>query len=163
MQKANFLPHKFYKFKMKELMFLKKLKKQRVIELVEPSEEIKDSYIAKSENCLRSAKILFQNNLYENSVSEAYYCMYDLLLALLFKVGIKCENHTASIILLDKVFNAPELLRIVLFGKEERIDKQYYVDSQQKSKITEESCKEMILKSENFLVKMKLFISELKN
>ena len=68
---------------MKELNFLKKLKRKRVIELVESSEEMKSSYLIKSENCLKSAKILFQSQLYENSTSEAYYCMYNSLLLLL--------------------------------------------------------------------------------
>ncbi len=62
---------------MKELDFLNKLKKKNIIELVEPSEEMKRSYLIKSENCLKSAKILFKNDLYENSTSEAYYCMYN--------------------------------------------------------------------------------------
>lgn len=47
-------------------------------------------------------------------------------------------------------------------GKE-RIDKQYYVETQQIVKVTKDSCNEMILKAEDFLVKMKLIISELNN
>ena len=148
---------------MKELIFLRKLKKKRIIELVEPSEEMKSSYLIKSENCLKSAKILFQSQLYENSTSEAYYCMYNSLLALLFKIGIKSENHSASIILFDRLFNEPDLIKIVLWAKEERIDKQYYVETQQIVKVTKESCNEMILKAEDFLVKMKLLINEISN
>src|SRR3989338_2335729 len=86
---------------MKELTFLKKLKEKGIIKLVEPSEEMKSSYLIKAENCLKSAKILFQSQLYENSTSEAYYCMYNSLLSLLFKIGIKSENHSVSIILCD--------------------------------------------------------------
>ena len=148
---------------MKELSFLKKLKKKGIIELVEFSEEMKSSYLIKAENCFKSAKILFQSQLYENSTSEAYYCMYNSLLALLLKIGIKSENHTASIILLDKLFGNKDLVKIISWAKEERIDKQYYVETQQIVKATKESCNEMILKSEDFLVKMKLTISELNN
>ena len=146
---------------MKKTNFLNKLKREKKIELVEPSEEMKYSYLKKAEDCFESAKILFQNNLYENSVSEAYYCMYNSLLALLFKIGIKSENHSASIILLDKLFKALELSKIISFAKEERIDKQYRVESQQKFKVNGESCKEMILKAENFLVEIKLLMSNL--
>lgn len=148
---------------MKELNFLKKLKRKRVIELVESSEEVKLSYLTKTEDCLKSAKILFQNQLYENSISEAYYCMYNSLLALLFKIGIKSENHSASIILFDRLFEKKELVKIISWAKEERIDKQYYVETQQIVKVTKESCNEMILKAEDFLVKMKLLIKELNN
>ena len=148
---------------MKELNFLKKLKRKGVIELVESSEEMKSSYLIKAENCLKSAKILFQSQLYENSTSEAYYSMYNSLLSLLFKIGIKSENHSASIILFNKLFDDKELVKIISWAKEERIDKQYYVETQQIVKVTKESCNEMILKAEDFLVKIKLLISELSN
>src|SRR3990167_10459027 len=148
---------------MKELNFLKKLKRKGLIELVESSEEMKSSYLTKAENCIKSAKILFQNQLYENSTSEAYYCMYNSLLSLLFKIGIKSENHSASIILFDKLFGNKELVKIISWDKGERIDKQYYVETQQIVKVTEESCNDMMLKAEDFLVKMKLLISEVNN
>ena len=148
---------------MKELNFLKKLKRKGTIELVDSSEEMKSSYLIKAENCLKSAKILFSNQLYENSTSEAYYCMYNSLLSLLFKIGIKSESHSASIILFDKIFDNKEMVKIISWAKEERIDKQYYVETQQIVKVTKESCNEMILKAEDFLVKMKLLISELSN
>lgn len=148
---------------MKELNFLKKLKRKGIIELVEPSEEMNSSYLIKAENCLKSAKILFSSQLYENSTSEAYYRIYNSLLSLLFKIGIKSENHSASIVLFDKLFENKELVKVISWAKEERIDKQYYVETQQIVKVTRESCNEMILKAEDFLVKMKLIISELSN
>ena len=55
------------------------------------------------------------------------------------------------------------MVKIISWAKEERIDKQYYVETQQIIKVTKESCNEMILKAENFLVKMKLLINELGN
>lgn len=148
---------------MKELTFLRKLKRKRIIELVEPSEEMKSSYLTKAENCLKSAKILFQSQLYENSTSEAYYCAYNSLLSLLFKIGIKSENHSASIILFDKLFGNAELTKIISWAKEERIDKQYYIETKQMVKVTKDSCNEMILKIEDFLIKMRLLISEIGN
>jgi uncharacterized protein (UPF0332 family) len=148
---------------MNELVFLRDLKRKKVIGLVEPSEEMKLSYLIKSENCLKSAKILFSNQLYENSVSEAYYCMYNSLLSLLFKLGIKSENHSASIILFDKLFGKEDLVNIIYWAKEERIDKQYYVETRQMVKVTKDSCNEMILKAEDFLIKLKVLISELGN
>ena len=148
---------------MKKADFLRKLREERKLEIAEPSEEMKISYLQKAGNCLKSAKLLFQNQRYENSTSEAYYCMYNSLLALLFKTGIKSENHSASIIILKSLFNEESLYRIISFAKEERIDKQYYVESHQIIKVTKESCKNMVLKSEDFLVKMKLLISKLSN
>jgi uncharacterized protein (UPF0332 family) len=148
---------------MKKQNFLSKLRREGKLELIESSEEMKASYLEKADNCLRSAKILFQNKLYENSVSEAYYSMYNSLLALLFKAGIKSENHSASIIILKNLFNAQELYKLISFAKEERIDKQYYVESKQTFTLTENSCREMIVKVEDFLVKIRLLISRLSN
>jgi len=148
---------------MKELNFLKKLKRKGIIELVESSEGMKSSYLIKAENCLKSAKILFQSQLYENSTSEAYYCMYNSLLSLLFKIGIKSENHSASVILFDKLLGNKDLVEVISWAKVERIDKQYYVETQQIVKVTKESSNEMIIKAEDFLVKMKLLISEVSN
>ncbi len=148
---------------MKEIIFLKKLRKTGRLGLVELSDEMKSSYLLKAENCLKSSKILYQNNLYENSTSEAYYCIYNSLLSLLFKIGIKSENHSASIILFEKLFGDKELAEIALWAKEERIDKQYYVETQQVIKLTKESCNEMIIKAEDFLLRLKTLINELSN
>lgn len=78
---------------MKKTNFLNKMKKEGKLELVESSEEMKKSYMTKSESNLISSKILLANERLEESVSLAYYSMYHLLIALLFKVGIKSENH----------------------------------------------------------------------
>lgn len=147
---------------MKEPGFLKKLEKKKIIGLVEPSEEMKSSYLIKAENCLKSAKILFKNSLYENSISEAYYCMYNSLLALLFKIGIKSENHSASIVLFDKLIGDKKLSKAISWAKEERKNKQYFVETRQIAKATQESCSEMISVSEDFLVEMKVIISEIR-
>jgi uncharacterized protein (UPF0332 family) len=84
-------------------------------------------------------------------------------LSLLFKIGIKSENHSASIILFDKLLGNKDLVKIISWAKEERIDKQYYVETEQIVKVTKESCNEMILNAEDFLVKMRLLIIELSN
>ncbi len=148
---------------MNEMNFLRKLKNEGKIELVEPSEEMRLSYLKKSEDCLISAKILLQNQLYENSTSEAYYGMYNALLALLFTVGIKSENHSASLLIFKNLFHEERLYKLASHAKEERIDKQYYVEAQQASKASKESCSDIVLKTEEFFVKMKLLISQMNN
>ena len=90
---------------MKRINFLAKLKKEGKLEIVEPSEEIKDSYIKKSESNIISAKILLENNRLEESVSLSYYSMYHMATALFYKTGIKCGNHAALIVLLKKIFD----------------------------------------------------------
>ena len=129
---------------MKKISFLSKLKREGKLQLVSPSETIKDSYLKKSESNLASAKILLENERLEESVSLAYYSMYNMLTAILFQVGIKCENHTASIILLNALFGIDN--KNISSAKDERIDKQYYVDFS----VTREDTVELIETAEEF-------------
>jgi len=107
--------------------FLKKLHKEKSLQIVDPSDEMKRAYIRKSESFLASARLLLDNDRFEESVSVAYYSMYYSVMALFFATGIKCENHTAAIILLDVVFGIDNTA--IESAKAERIDKQYYVTS----------------------------------
>lgn len=142
--------------------FLNKLKKEGKLEAVEPSEDICNSYSEKSANCFKSAKLLLQNNLYENSIGQSYYAMYNQLLALLFRVGIKCENHGGSILLLRLLFDENVLHKLISDAKKERIDKQYYVTAE-KNEITKEIADELLNNAEEFVLKMKLVIKNLNN
>ena len=143
--------------------FLNKMKAERKVELVEPSEEMRTSYLEKADECMKSAKVLFENSLFETSISMSYYTMYNSLIAMLFKCGIKCENHSASILLLKILFNQPELFKIISWAKKERIDKQYYVSIKGNSAPIRETAKSMLPKAEDFLVKIKLLINNLRN
>ena len=88
---------------------------------------MRTAYLKKAESHLVSARLLFDNDLFEQSVSMAYYSMYYSVLALFFASGIKCENHTAAIILLKEIFGRDNTE--IRDAKSERIDKQYYVTS----------------------------------
>jgi uncharacterized protein (UPF0332 family) len=142
---------------MKEIDFLIKLKIEGKLERVNPNEEIKQSYIQKSGSSLISAKILLDNDKLEESVSLAYYSMYHFLTALLFKTGIKSENHTASIILLKEIFNQNN--KDIFNAKKERIDKQYYIDF----KITKQDVLDTIKTAELFNGRIYDFISKISN
>lgn len=146
---------------MNNINFLKKLKKEGKFELVEISVEIAKSYMVKAENCFKSASILFDNNLYENSVSSSYYAMYNALQSLLFNVGIKCENHTGTIIVFLLFFDRINMYNSIDFAKKERIDKQYYVASMNDIDLTRSSAKDMLNKAQDFIVEVKLMVENL--
>jgi len=129
---------------MTKLNFLRKLKKEGKLKIVEPSENVKEAYLAKSSSYLESAKLLLKNKKLEESISMAYYSMYYSLLALLYRIGIKSENHMASIFLLKRLFDIDN--REIIRAKKERIDKQYYVDFD----VTEKDVKSLIRTAENF-------------
>lgn len=142
---------------MRKINFLAKLFNEKKLQLVDPSEEIKQSYLKKSESNLISAKILLENNKLEESISLVYYSMYHMLTALLFKVGIKCESHSASIILLKELFSIDN--SDIFFAKKERVDKQYYTDFY----ITKEEILEAVKIAEDFNKRLFDFISKLDN
>ena len=143
-------------------IFLNNLKKEKKLELVEPSEDICQSYLEKSDNCIKSAGLLLDNKLYENSVGMSYYAMYNSLTALLFRTGIKCENHSASILLLKLIFDKKELFRIISEAKKERIDRQYYVTGE-KDDITKEAAEQLLKHAEDFVLSLKIIIQEINN
>ncbi|MEK6927134.1 MAG: hypothetical protein AABX11_01755 [Nanoarchaeota archaeon] len=53
--------------------FLVRLIREKKLEIVQPSDEICESYIIKADNCLKSARILLREKLYENSIINSYY------------------------------------------------------------------------------------------
>jgi len=129
---------------MKKSDFFNRLQEEGKLQLVPPSEDIMSSYLKKSDSHLISAKLLLENDRLEESVSLAYYSMYYMLISLFFRVGIKCENHSAGIILLKELFSIDNSL--ISYAKKERIDKQYYVDF----KIMKEEVEELIEAAEIF-------------
>ena len=140
---------------MKKIIFLNKLRREGKLQIVESSEEIKESYFEKSESNLASSKILLENDKLEEAIALTYYSMYNMLIALLFKIGIKCENHTASIILLKDLFNIDN--SSLEYAKKERIDKQYYTDFE----IAKEGVIKAIEDAEDFNNNLFNFISKI--
>jgi len=129
---------------MRKINFLIKLKKEGKLKIIEPNRNVKDSYLEKSRSSLKSAEILLENGLIENSVPMAYYSMYNMLTALLYYLGIKCENHSASIIILKELLGIDNSK--IEFAKTERVDKQYYIDF----KITKEEVESLIKSAVEF-------------
>lgn len=141
----------------KKMDFLDKLKKQKKLQIVESSEEICKAYLEKSEKSLKSSKATYKIKSYEDSVALSYYSMYYSILALFFRVGIKCENHAGTIILFEKVFGVDNTL--IQKAKTERVDKQYYVDFS----VTEKEVDDMIKVAEQFNSEIFNFIDGLTN
>jgi len=138
---------------MKKVNFLIRLAKEGKLQAVESSEEIKEAYLQRSKESLSSAKALFKIGNLKDAVALAYYSMYHLLLAALFKIGIKCENHAASIILLKEIFEIDNTK--ISKAKSDRVDKQYYVDFS----INKEEANNSITIAEEFITEINNFIA----
>ncbi len=140
---------------MKRMGFLAKLNSKGKLGFVETSSEISQSYRLKSDSYIDSSRLLLKNQKLEEAVSMGYYSMYYMALSLLFKIGIKCENHTATILILKEVFGINN--EDISFAKKERIDKQYYVDF----KVKESDVEDLIEKASEFRKELYDFISKL--
>lgn len=125
------------------------------LKIKEPNEIVAAAYSQKAQKSLLSVKAVKKIGNLEDAVAFSYYAMYHSVLALLFRIGIKCENHTAAIQLLKEVFGRDNVQ--IMNAKKERIDKQYYVGFS----ITEEETDEAIAKAEEFLASMKEFLDHL--
>lgn len=130
---------------MRKIKFLIKLLREGKLELVASNENIAKAYRQRSNESLVSAKTLLKIGNLKDSVALSYYAMYHYLLAILFRIGIKSENHTASIILLKEIFDIDN--SVILKAKSERIDKPYYVDFG----ISHVEAEQTIITAENFI------------
>ena len=146
---------------MKKLTFLNKLKKEDSLKLVDPSDEISKSYLIKSDKCIKVAKLAFDANIYDNAVSEAYYSIYNTVMSLFFKCGIKCENHSGSVCLIKDIFELNELYFIFSEFKKDRIDNQYYITSIDSEPINKLKCSERILTAQKFNLNLRSHINQL--
>ena len=142
---------------MEKNKFLLKLMEEQKILLVDASKDICNSYLTKSKSHYESANLLFQSSKLEEAVSLAYYGMYHSLLALLFRCGLKSENHTGSILLLKVIFKEDDLANIISFAKKERIDKQYYLDFN----LSKQDVESMITQTKQFIDKIRLILDRL--
>jgi uncharacterized protein (UPF0332 family) len=77
--------------------FLAKLKKEGSLVLVEPSEEISESLLIKSNKCLRVAQLAYDAGIYENAVSEAYYAIYNTVMSLFFERITTAQKFNAEL------------------------------------------------------------------
>jgi len=146
---------------MKKSNFLIKLKKEESLKLVEPSEEISKSYLIKSDKCIQVAKLAYEAGIYENAVSEAYYSIYNTIMSLFFKCGIKCENHSGTVILIKELFNLDKLHLIFSEFKKDRIDNQYYIPILDNEPINKEKCNERIATAQRFNAELRSYTGKL--
>jgi len=141
---------------MKNARFLIKLKKEGKINLIAPSEEVKESYLKDSESYFISSKMLFKEIRLKESTQLIYFSVYYSILALLFRTGIKSENHLASIILLKEIFSLDNSFVLILQKK--RVGTYYPDFNLQKQEFVQ-----LIQKAEDFNINLLDFISKLTN
>lgn len=117
------------------------------LRVLQPNERLSKSYLEQAKSSLlRAEKDLADNDLLWATVT-IYYAEYYALYSFLQRIGIKCENHTCSILAVA-ILLGNDKTKIINDHKKKRIDAQYYMKVGQKEKI------------KLMLQEAKLFISE---
>ena len=137
----------------KELNWCFKLKDG--LKIVGPDERLSKSYLEQAKSSLlRAEKDLKDNDLLWTTVA-IYYAEYYALYSFLQRIGIKCENHSCSILAVT-ILLGKDKTKIINQHKEKRIDAQYYMKVDQENKIIL-----MLKEAQNFISGFDEFVSNL--
>lgn len=104
------------------------------LKIVEPNERLSKSYLEQAKLSLLKAERDFNENDLLWSTIAIYYAEYYSLYSFLQKIGIKCENHTCSILAVGLLLGEDKT-RTINEHKDKRIDAQYYMKVDQESKV----------------------------
>ncbi len=104
------------------------------LRIVEPNERLSKSYLEQTKSSLlRAEKDLGDKDFLWTTV-VVYYAEYYALYSFLQRIGIKCENHTCSILAVAFLLGEDKTKTINLH-RDKRIDAQYYMKIDQEAKI----------------------------
>lgn len=96
------------------------------LKIVEPSERLSYSYLQESKSSLERAIKNFQDKDLLWATIVLYYAEYYALYSFLQRIGVKCENHSCSILLVSYLLGEDKI-KIINEHKDKRIDAQYYM------------------------------------
>ena len=125
------------------------------LKIVEPNERLSKSYLEQAKFSLLRAKKDFEDKDLLWTTVTIYYSEYYALYSFLQKVGVKCENHSCSILTVGFLLGEDKTKTISLH-KNKRIDAQYYMKTDQEDKI-----KEMLKDAKLFVVDFDNLVSNL--
>lgn len=106
-------------------------KQEKGIKLVEPNDNLSREYLKNAEESLKVLRSIWNTQSRMWLATTKYYIEYFAVYAVLMKIGVKCEIHDCTIILVDflekeGVFEKGTSSMLEM-DKELRIDNQYYL------------------------------------
>ncbi len=134
------------------------MQQKKGIELVEPSDNLRDAYLIKAEDALDTLKTSKSRDW---QLTTAYYTIYNGLYSLLMKIGIKCEIHSCTIEFTKRFLKdhfSPQDFELIDKAFSARIDSQYYVNRQ----VPDQNYDLIMKKTPAFLVKCKNIVIDQK-
>ncbi len=127
------------------------------LKITEPDGSLAKSYLNEAKLSLRRAEKDFNDKDLLWATVITYYAEYYALYSFLQKIGIKCENHFCSILIIEKLLGK-ERVKTINNHKEKRIDAQYYMRIGKENEV-----KIMLQESKIFVTEFDNFISNLIN
>jgi uncharacterized protein (UPF0332 family) len=113
---------------MERSQFIAKLVKNGKISLISPGRTLSDAFGKKARSSLAASRVLLQHGFPSEAISLAYFAMYHETTAFLYRIGVKCTNHTAVPLLAHDIFKI-DVSRLVA-ARRSRLDAQYTIDIQ---------------------------------
>lgn len=104
------------------------------LKIVEPNERLSKSYLEQAKSSLSRAEKDLNDKDFLWATVAIYYSEYYALYSFLQRIGIKCENHTCSILTVDLLLGE-EKTKTINLHKGKRLDAQYYMKVDQEDKI----------------------------
>ena len=104
------------------------------LRIVEPNERLSKSYLEQAKSSLLRAEKDFNDNDLLWATVTIYYAEYYALYSFLQRIGVKCENHTCSILTVTLLLGEDKT-KTINNHKDKRIDAQYYMKVEQESKV----------------------------
>ena len=104
------------------------------LRVVEPNERLAKLYIEESKSSLERAEKNFKDKDLMWTTVVIYYAEYYALYSFLQRIGVKCENHTCSILAAGYALGE-EKTSIINRHKEKRIDAQYYMKIEKENEV----------------------------
>ncbi|MFT4311599.1 MAG: hypothetical protein ACMXYF_00020 [Candidatus Woesearchaeota archaeon] len=127
------------------------LQQKNGIELIETNQNLQRAYRKKAEDALET---IHTSKSRDWKIIAAYYTIYNSVYSLLMRVGVKCEIHSCTILLVKIFFKTHftfEDFELMDKAFSARIDSQYYVDRT----ISDEKEAFILKKTPAFMVKCK--------
>ena len=115
------------------------------LKLVEPNQRLSKSYLEQAKSSLLRAKKDFEDKDLLWATVTIYYAEYYALYSFLQRIGVKCENHSCSILAASFLLGM-EKTKTINEHKDKRIDAQYYMKVDQENKI-----KSMLIEAQTFI------------
>lgn len=125
------------------------------LKIVEPNEILSKSYLEQAKSSLLRAEKDLNDKDFLWATVAIYYSEYYALYSFLQRIGIKCENHTCSILTVTLLLSE-EKIKTINSHKDKRLDAQYYMKVDQEDKI-----KEMLKDAKLFVSQFDEFVSNL--